>query len=348
MEMKKTICEYVWIDANGNARSKCRTITFKKVQNPNDLTISEFPIWSFDGSSTGQAVGKDSEVILKPQAIYKNPFYEENKIFDALFVLCDCYDKYMQPIKSNSRYMAETIFKKTQKHEPWFGMEQEYVLYDCATGRPVGWPEDPALYPESQGKYYCGVGSDKVFFRNVVDKHYEYCLKAGINIYGTNAEVMPGQWEYQIGPCIGIEMGDQLIMSRYILAKICEDFNLYPSFDPKPQIGDWNGSGCHTNYSTIEMRDKNGFPHILEAIEKLGKKHKEHLSVYGDNSKRLIGTHETSSKEVFTWGIADRTASVRIPLFVYQDQCGYLEDRRPAADCDPYNVTRIIAETTLL
>ena len=82
---------------------------------------------------------------------------------------------------------------------------------------------------------------------------------------------MPGQWEYQVGPCVGIASGDEMWMSRYLMIRVCEDFGVCVSFDPKPMPGDWNGAGCHTNYSTKAMREEGGYKVIVEAIEKMGK-----------------------------------------------------------------------------
>lgn len=337
------IAEYIWIDAYNNLRSKARTIS-----------IDNIPEWNYDGSSTGQATNQDSEVVIIPRATFNDPFRTGNNIL----VLCDCYNKEMETISTNTRYNADKIFDQVLDHHIWFGIEQEYVMIDNKTDRLLGWPT-PGYglgvnkdEPEPQGKYYCGIGSGKVFGRHIVDEHYELCLYAGIKISGINAEVLPGQWEFQVGPCEGIDAADQLWMARYILERVAEKYDVRISYKPKPIIGDWNGSGCHINCSTIAMRtqdiENNGLNHIFNAIEKLSKKHKEHLLVYGDNTIRLSGHHETSSKDTFTYGVASRGTSIRIPSTTFKNGYGYFEDRRPASDIDPYLATSILAETILL
>jgi len=229
-------------------------------------------------------------------------------------------------------------------------MEQEYSLLDRDL-HPFGWPKSG--FPGPQGPYYCGVGANKVFARDVVEAHYRACLYSGIRICGTNAEVMPAQWEYQVGPSEGIDMGDELWMSRYILHRVAEDFGVVVSLDPKPIPGDWNGAGCHTNFSTKIMREANGIVEIERAIDRLSKNHMRHIKAYDpkegkDNERRLTGHHETSSIHDFSAGVANRGCSIRIPRSVAEEKKGYLEDRRPSSNCDPYCVTEVIVQTTLL
>jgi len=231
--------------------------------------------------------------------------------------------------------------------EPWFGIEQEYTLFEKDGRTPLGWPKGG--FPGPQGPYYCGAGTDSAFGRSVMEAHYEACLYAGIKIAGTNAEVMPGQWEYQIGPCEGIESGDHLWMSRYIMIRVCEAQQINVQFDPKPIPGDWNGAGCHTNYSTEAMRNDGGYAVIIEAVEKLKEKHLEHIASYGTgNERRLTGAHETAPIDKFSYGVANRGASVRIPRSAEADKKGYFEDRRPASNMDPYVVTSKLFKTTVL
>jgi glutamine synthetase len=220
-------------------------------------------------------------------------------------------------------------------------------MFDSTGNTPLGWPKNG--FPAPQGPYYCSVGSNYSFGRQIAEAHYRACLYAGLDISGINAEVMPGQWEFQVGPCTGIDSGDQLWLARFILTRIAEDFNVVVSFEPKPIKGDWNGAGAHTNYSTKSMRTKGGYKHIIDAIQKLEKVHDEHMKVYGlNNHERLTGKHETAAMQTFKYGVADRGASIRIPRQTDIDGKGYFEDRRPASNMDPYEVTSMIAYTTLL
>jgi len=336
----KVQAEYVWIGGSGDDL-RCKTKTLDKKPE----SLADLPTWNFDGSSTGQAPGKDSEVYLIPAAMYPDPF----RGGDNVVVLCECVlpDGKNTPIPTNTRNAAFKIFQQKPETEPWFGIEQEYTLYHQDLHTPFGWPKNG--YPRPQGPFYCSAGSENAFGRRIVEAHYRACLYAGINISGVNAEVMPGQWEYQVGPCTGIESGDQLWMSRYFMLRVCEDFGVCVSFDPKPMPGDWNGAGCHTNYSTKPMREEGGYKLIVDAIEKLGKKHQEHITVYGaGNDRRLTGAHETAPISKFSYGVANRGCSVRIPRTAKLEGKGYFEDRRPASNMDPYVVTAKIYHTTVL
>lgn len=236
--------------------------------------------------------------------------------------------------------------EQVASEKPWFGLEQEYTLFDI-DDKPYGWPKGG--FPGPQGPYYCGVGAGKVFARDIVEAHYRACLYTGVNISGINAEVMPAQWEFQVGPCEGIEMGDHFTIARYLLIRVAEEWGVKVSFHPKAVPGDWNGAGCHTNYSTVSMREEGGMKAIEAAIEKLSKRHAEHIKVYGeDNELRLTGRHETGHIGTFSSGVANRGASIRIPRNVAAEGKGYLEDRRPASNIDPYQVTGIMVETTIV
>jgi glutamine synthetase len=256
-----------------------------------------------------------------------------------------------KPSIGNTRAACAEVFEKYKKHDPWFGIEQEYTLMvpgkvGEAPSQPLGFNKDGSE-PAPQGPYYCSAGTGSSIGRKVADEHYFQCLAAGVKIAGTNAEVMPGQWEYQVGPCRDLEMGDHLTMARYIILRVTESNDCICSISPKPRDGDWNGAGCHTNFSIKEMRAQGGYEVIKKVCEAFGKVAKEHIDEYGEgNEKRLTGEHETCSINQFKFGVADRGASIRIPRDAEKDGRGYMEDRRPGANCDPYRVTGRMMKTT--
>jgi len=243
---------------------------------------------------------------------------------------------------------AQAAFEGKDDEEIWFGLEQEFTLFNLDQKTPLGWPKG-GMPSRPQGPYYCSVGPENNFGRMITESMYRACLYAGIEISGTNGEVMPGQQEYQVGPCVGIDAGDQLFMSRYILQRVCEDFQVYCTLHPKPIVeGDWNGAGMHTNVSTKAMREEGGLELIKKAIYKLGAKHQEHIAVYGTgNELRLTGKHETASINDFSFGVANRGASVRIGRDTEAEGKGYFEDRRPSSNADPYLVTGKIMATIM-
>lgn len=258
----------------------------------------------------------------------------------------------LKPHPDNKREKAREMFMKNRviKSDPWFGFEQEFFFYDFETNDIVGWRD--GVVPENQGKYYCGVGRSREvsIVRKLAEKvHTEViCVEGHLDCCGWNLEVAPGQCEFQIRGS-GLNAGDNLVVFRYLLQKIAEKEGYGVTFHPKPKDGDWNGSGLHTNYSTLLTRRKGGYKYIKEAIGNLETRHNDHMSVYGkDNNMRMTGKHETSSFDKFTWGVADRTASVRVPRQVVVDNCGYLEDRRPGANADPFDVMMRLVETTVL
>lgn len=339
----KFLAEYVWIDAVGNCRSKTRTLPDSKAG-----SVKLLPKWNYDGSSTDQAPGENSEVILRPCRVFKDPFRPVRVGKNPnILVMCDTYTPAGEPLPTNNRYVAAKAFSGKEDQEIWYGMEQEYTLFNLDETTPLGWPKGGEPL-RSQGPYYCSVGAENNFGRPIVEAHYKACLYAGIDISGCNGEVMPGQQEYQVGPSVGIDAGDQLYMSRYILQRVCEDFQCTVSIHPKPMAGDWNGAGMHTNVSTKSMREENGIEAIKTAIYKLGAKHAEHIAVYGEgNELRLTGKHETASISDFSWGVANRGASIRVGQDTWADGKGYFEDRRPASNCCPYIVTGKIMSTIM-
>ena len=327
--------EYIWIDGTqpvNKLRSKGKIIP----------TGEEPGIWGFDGSSTQQATGDRSDCVLKPVFTCDDPIRgEPHKL-----VMCEVFLVNGEPHPSNTRALCRQVAEKYAKHETWFGLEQEYTFFDGI--KPLGWPDNG--FPAPQGGYYCGVGSDEVFGRPVVEAHLENCLKAGLKVSGINAEVMPGQWEFQVGPLSTLEAADQLWVARWLLYRTAEDFptrsgnGVSARLDAKPVKGDWNGAGCHTNFSTKEMRQN--YDACVAAAEALGTRHELHIANYGPNiEERLTGHHETASYKEFFYGVSHRGASVRIPWQVAVDKKGYIEDRRPNANMDPYVVNRLIVET---
>ncbi|MDP2696251.1 MAG: glutamine synthetase beta-grasp domain-containing protein [bacterium] len=333
---RKVLAEYIWLDGYQpqGLRSKTKLLEGFKGR------LESLPEWSFDGSSTKQADGHDSDCFLKPICFRNDPIRGTPHIL----VLCEVLNESGEPHDSNTRSILSGSAEKHTDQEAIFGVEQEYTLFDRHTNRPLGWPMDG--FPAPQGPYYCGVGADKVFGRALVEEHLRACLAADLDLCGINAEVMPAQWEFQIGPKGAIETADQLWLARWLLYRLGENRSIVASLHPKPIEGDWNGAGGHVNFSTKTMRESGGIDVIKEACEKLGKLHAEHISVYGENNdKRLTGKHETCSIKQFRYGVSDRGASIRIPIFTARDGFGYLEDRRPAANLDPYMVFTAILET---
>ncbi len=321
--------EYIWIDG---------TIPTPKLRSKTKILEDgeEPPVWAFDGSSTNQAAGETSDCVLRPVFQCHDPIRGGNSIL----VMNEVLFPDMSPHPTNTRAACEEAAGKYASHEMIFGIEQEYTFFKGS--RPLGFPD--AGYPAPQGGYYCGVGADEVFGRDVVEKHLDICLEAALDVSGINGEVMPGQWEFQIGPLPALEVSDQLWVGRWLLYRVAEDYGINATLYPKPARGDWNGAGAHTNFSTKEMR--NSYQACIDAAEALRNRHDLHIANYGAGiEERLTGRHETCSYREFRYGVSDRGASVRIPWQVERDQKGYIEDRRPNANMDPYVVTRLILET---
>jgi glutamine synthetase len=349
--MNKILLEYIWLDGNQPQQLRSKT---KVVSKADTLKASEYPSWSFDGSSTNQAEagkGKNTDCILKPVYVTKDPF----RGFPHRLVLCEVMNPDGTPHKTNTRNKLDgfVLDNGDIEKEVWFGWEQEYTLthkpsmpFGEGIGLPLGFTSDTSKPPRPQGDYYCGIGSDTVVGRKIVEEHMEKCLEIGLEVSGINAEVLLGQWEYQIGPVAPLNGSDQLWVSRYILDRVAEENNVNVSLHPKPLKGDWNGSGCHVNFSTKEMREEGGLKIIEDTMEKLKNNHEEHIKVYGlHNNERLSGEHETSSIHDFSYGYSTRDTSIRIPAQTIIDGCGYFEDRRPASNCDPYMVSLRMLDT---
>lgn len=326
--------EYIWIDGTEPTpllRSKTKIVA-------DGVEPGNLPIWGFDGSSTNQATGEASDCVLRPVFQCPDPIRGGKNVL----VMCEVLNaKDMSPHPTNTRAAAQAVAEKYASAEMLFGLEQEYTMLR-PDGTPLGFPENG--YPAPQGPYYCGVGTGRVVGREIVEEHTQACIDAGLMISGTNAEVMPGQWEFQIGPLGVLEVGDHLNVARWLLHRIAEDHDVVISLAAKPVKGDWNGAGCHTNFSSVAMRE--GYQPIIDACEAIGGRYLELVKNYGhDIESRLTGAHETAPWSEFSYGVSNRGASIRIPWQCEKDQKGYAEDRRPNANCDPYVVAGMITET---
>lgn len=331
--MAKLKLEYLWLDGYepvANLRGKTKVAD----GDPDNFTLEDCPMWGFDGSSTLQAEGSDSDCMLKPVALYPDCTRT-----NGFLVMCEVMLPNGDPHPSNAR---ATI---PDDAGLWIGLEQEYFLFH--EGQPLGWPEQG--YPNPQGEYYCGVGYGNVgdVARTIVEEHLDICLAAGINHEGINAEVAKGQWEFQVFGKGAYAACDQIWVARYILQRVCEKYAVDVEYHCKPFQGDWNGSGMHCNFSTEYLRETGGKEYFEKLMAAFEKNREEHIAAYGpDNHMRLTGLHETQSIDMFSYGVADRGASIRVPhSFVNNDYKGYLEDRRPNSQGDPYKIVSRISQT---
>ena len=329
--------EYIWLDGyepEPNLRSKVKISKSVSFEN---VSLEHIPEWGFDGSSTMQATGSSSDCYLKPVRIYK-----ENKPMmgiPTIYVLCEVYNGNNEPHESNDRFKLGE-----EDLDFWVGYEQEYFIRSGNNRHVLGFGLGEMVEP--QGKYYCGVGG-QVYGRNFSDEHLEACLNLNINIEGTNAEVAIGQWEYQIFAKGKINSADDLWMSRYLLHKIGEKYSYSIDLHPKPlQTGEWNGSGLHVNFSNKKMREDGGEKYFQSIFKSFESRSKTHIDNYGsDNHLRLTGKFETQSIDKFSWGVSDRGASIRVPKSVGETWKGYLEDRRPSSNANPYKVIKVISDS---
>ncbi|ACU64611.1 glutamine synthetase beta-grasp domain-containing protein [Chitinophaga pinensis] len=325
--------EYIWLDGYQPTQS-LRSKT--KIEKEFSGKLEDLPMWSFDGSSTKQAPGGSSDCLLKPVFFVKDP---QRK--NAYLVMCEVLEANGKPHATNGRATIED-----DDNDFWFGFEQEYFLWNPNNNKPLGFPDNG--YPSPQGQYYCSVGTNNAFGRDIVEEHLDVCIEAGLNVEGINAEVAAGQWEFQIFAKGAKEAGDQIWIARYLLERIGEKYGVSINWHCKP-LGtlDWNGSGMHANFSNTLLRtagDKAVYDKVCEAFRPVVS---EHIDVYGaDNHLRLTGLHETASIHDFSYGVSDRGASIRIPVAtVERGWKGYLEDRRPNSAADPYKVAARIIKT---
>jgi glutamine synthetase len=334
--MSKVKLEYVWLDGyqpEPNLRSKV-----KITELPTMWTIDDIPKWGFDGSSTKQAEGHLSDCILIPVKIYQN--INTALSIPTIYVLCEVYDNNNKPHDTNERAKLGK-----EDSEFWVGFEQEYFIRSGNNKPILGLHESYGGTVDPQGKYYCGVGG-QMYGRELSDDHLIFCLNYGINIEGTNAEVAIGQWEYQIFAKGKLKACDDLWMSRYFLYKLAEKRGYQIELHPKPLLTGWNGSGLHTNFSNKKMREEGGQKYFDALFRVFESNAEQHIENYGsDNHLRLTGQYETQSIDKFSYGISDRGASIRVPKSVGETWKGYLEDRRPASNANPYKVINVISES---
>ncbi len=325
--MAKVKLGYIWLDGykpEPNMRHKVKVI-----DHDGPVTLADCPEWSFDGSSTQQAEGRSSDCLLQPVAVIPDP---EGK--NAYLVMAEVLNA------DGSLHTTNVRGSFDDDDDVWFGLEQEYFLWD--DGKPLGFPENG--YPAPQGPYYCSVGAGRAFGREIVEEHLDICLDAGLNVTGTNAEVATGQWEYQIFAKGAKAAGDAAWLTRFLLVRTAEKYGLTINFAPKPVKGDWNGSGQHANFSNTAIREQGGKELVEKIMKSFERRHKIHIEAYGsDNNQRLTGLHETQSIDKFSYGVSDRGSSIRIPVATANNGYkGYLEDRRPAANADPYQIVKAI------
>lgn len=331
--MSKTKLEYIWLDGYSPTQS-LRGKT--KVVKDFGGKLEDCEDWCFDGSSTQQAEGGSSDCILKPVHMIQDP-----DRMNAYIVMCEVMNADGTPHPTNGRATIED-----DDNDFWFGFEQEYFLWDTETNLPPGFPLGG--YPPPQGPYYCSVGAKNAYCRDLVEEHLDLCIEADINIEGINAEVAAGQWEFQCFAKGAKQAGDEIWMARYLLERVGEKYGLAIEYHPKP-LGDtdWNGSGMHANFSNSVLRECGDEATYMKICQAFEPRVKEHIAVYGaDNDQRLTGKHETQRIDQFSYGVSDRGASIRIPVGVVTNGWkGWLEDRRPASNADPYRVAAEIIKT---
>lgn len=276
----KMICEYIWIDGDGDLRSKTRIIPY----------TTKIPSWNYDGSSTNQATTEKSEVILKPVFDCPDPF----RYPKGTLVLCDTWIDQNTPHPTNTRVKAYDFFEKYKESKPQLGFEQEFFVKGCDPPKP----------------HYCHINGDD----HLIEQAFKHCTKAKLNITGMNSEVAPNQFELQVCD-FGINACDQLWILRYILKKTFYDVN----FHPKPFENE-NGSGCHVNFSTEKIRSGGDYDLEAVMNKYKESQEEDLKSYGQFNELRLTGTHETSDPKNFTWGKGDRTASMRINDGYFEDR----------------------------
>ena len=249
---------------------------------------------------------------FKPVSTFHDPI----RGGDNILVMCEVLNVDMTPHASNTRAGCLAAAENFAEFEPMFGLEQEYTFYEQSYdslkyGQPLGFL---LLVIQHLKEVIIAELEQMKFMEETYQKNMrQHAWQLGLEISGTNAEVMPGQWEFQIGPVGAPEIGDHIWVARWLLYRIAEDYNISATLDPKPVKGDWNGAGMHTNFSTKQMREDGGYDAIIAGCEALGKNAELHVKNYGSGIEdRLTGDHETQKYDTFSYGVSDRGASIRI------------------------------------
>lgn len=312
---------YVWMSRGGVFRYKIYTLSSLNADGDFD-NPDLYPTGTFDGSSTGDAEVGSSDLRIKPCAVYRD--------VDGVgvFVLCDI-DTAETP-RANLLTLIENR-KVFGAESCWFGFEQEYFLLPFESES------------EQDAFHYCSPTSE-----TIPQHHYNECRQMGVHITGWNCEVAPNQYEFQVCAA-GVSAADDLIMARWVLLRVCQEHDKGLLLVPKP-IPVYNGSGLHTNFSTPQMRTSpGGWSTMLKSVGLLRDRHNEHMEVYGDgNEERLSGMYETSAFDTFSWGIGSRDTSVRLQKVMKGEDKGFIEDRRPASNANPYVVCYALVNTCVL
>jgi len=337
------LAEYIWLDADQVPRSKTKVLTARPCK------ISDLPVWNYDGSSTGQAEGQNSEIKIVPRAWFNDPF----RGYPHVMVLTDAWSAWDdEPAIGNTRAACAEVHEQYKKHDAWYGIEQAYMLMKAIdVGQKLnvlyGFNTDGSE-PALQMPCHPGAGTGIAIDRSVADEHLARCMQAGVKIAGINSTVMPGQWGFQIGPCQGVEIGDHVTVARYIMLRVTEHHSCQVSFDPKPADGHWNGAPCQTSFSVKSMREAGGLPVTKKVCEAFGKHAVEHIEEYGHwhNEKRRARRNETRSINDFKFAVSEHGVSVHTARTTEKTGMGYIEDRRPAGNCDPYRVAARMVRTS--
>ena len=318
------LVEYIWLDSTNALRSKIRTLP--------DTAVSSFLkyTWDFD------------EQTLIPLRIYKSPAHFSSHAY--YFLLCESVSQE----ETHRSILTGTLQTMPKKLSPTIGFEQEYFLFETKTGTVI----DAHHVWIKPGTTFCGQSKYSIDVHKLMRTHAEWCLEASIMFAGYNLEEAPGQYKFKIGPRIGnaselgglpikgesciLKVCDDLIMARFLLHKVCELYALMPVFEPKPFVEE-NGSGCHTDFAVSFIRNADKKEKSKKRLEKFieilkfGHTQVMEDELYGvGNKKRLCGKHGAIDYKHFTGSIRIKTGNE------------YIQDKRPAANCNPYIVANYL------